>query len=306
MSILKKEIVIIGGGTAGLTAAIYCQRAGKQALVLESEFYGGQIINTPEIENYPAIENISGFEFAMNLKTQAEKLNAEFSNEKVIKIEDGVPKKVFTAENTYECDGIIIATGASNRPLGLENEKDFVGKGISYCATCDGMFYKNKTVAVVGGGNTALEDAFYLSNICEKVYLVHRRNEFRGEQTLVNRLKEKENVVFVLDSVVEKLNGENSIESIDVLNKISNEKTTLSTDGVFVAIGQIPNTAEFKNTVATDDFGYIKADENCETNIDGVFVAGDCRTKNVRQLATAAADGAVAATKVCEYLNCKI
>lgn len=303
MSILKKEIVIIGGGTAGLTAAIYCQRAGKQALVLESEFYGGQIINTQKIENYPAIENISGFEFAMNLKTQAEKLTAEFSNEKVLEIKNGSTKKVITAENTYECDGIIIASGTSNRPLGLKNEKDFIGKGISYCATCDGMFYKDKTVAVIGGGNTALEDASYLSNICKKVYLVHRRKEFRGEQTLVNRLQEKENVVFVLNSVVEKLNGENSIESIDILNKNSNEKTTLSVDGIFVAIGQIPNTAEFKNTVETDNFGYIKADENCETNINGVFVAGDCRTKNVRQLATAAADGAVSATKVCEYLN---
>lgn len=295
------DVIIIGGGTAGLTAAIYCCRAGKRTLVLEGTMFGGQIVNTPEIENYPGIQNVSGFDFTMQLHSQASALGAQLKNAQVSEIKDGAVKQVMTADETYTCSAIILACGAKNRPLGLENEQSLTGHGVSYCATCDGMFFKGKTVAVVGGGNTALEDCAYLANICKTVYLIHRRNAFRGEKALADRLEQLQNVQLVLDSTVTRLIGTEVLEKIEITNVQTGETTELAVDGLFAAIGQIPNTNAFAKLVQTDKAGYIVAGEDCRTNVAGIFAAGDCRTKDVRQLTTAAADGAVAATAACAY-----
>ncbi len=297
------DIIIIGAGTAGLSAAIYGLRAGKKVLVLEQLSYGGQIINTPEIENYPGIKNISGFDFATGLYEQATALGAEVKYEQVTGIADGAEKQVTTTEATYSCKAIIIATGAKNRPLGLDREAELVGGGVSYCATCDGAFYKKRPVAVNGGGNTALEDALFLSNYCSKVYLIHRRDEFRGEVKQVEQLKAKENVEFVLNATVTALLGEDQVEGIEVTDKITGEKRTLQVDGLFIAIGQMPENAVFAPLIQLDSAGYVVAGEDCKTNVEGIYAAGDCRTKTVRQLTTAAADGAVAALAACAYIG---
>lgn len=320
------DMIIIGAGPAGLSAAIYGIRAGKSVLVLEGKTYGGQIINTPEVENYPGIKKMSGFEFAKGLYEQAKDLGAQIKMEKVVSVEksdnrevsdmeaaqsDGNEKGggndapvfvVNTSKNSYECGALIFATGAKNRLLGLAGEQELTGAGISYCATCDGMFYRDKVVAVNGGGSTALEDALFLSNYCKEVYLIHRRDAFRGEQKLVDALEKRENVKFILNSVVTGLMGEGKLESISIKNKDGEEKT-LKVDGLFIAIGQEPETAVAKEMVAMDEKGYIQAGEDCRTTVPGVFVAGDCRTKTVRQLTTAAADGAVAALMAVEYLG---
>ena len=297
------DIIIIGAGTAGLSAAIYGLRAGKKVLVLEQLSYGGQIVNTPEIENYPGIKNISGFDFATGLYEQATALGAEVRYEQVTGIADGAEKQVITTEGTYSCKAIIIATGAKNRPLGLEREEELIGGGVSYCATCDGAFYKNRPVAVNGGGNTALEDALFLSNSCSKVYLIHRRDSFRGEAKQVEQLKAKENVEFVLNATVTALLGEDQVEGVEVTDKISGEKRTLQVDGLFIAIGQMPENAVFAPLIKLDEAGYVVAGEDCRTNVEGIYAAGDCRTKTVRQLTTAAADGAVAALAACAYIG---
>ncbi|SEA12459.1 thioredoxin reductase (NADPH) [Oribacterium sp. KHPX15] len=299
------DVVIIGAGTAGLSAAIYTVRAGKSALVLEASSYGGQIINTPDIENYPGIAHISGFDFATGLYNQAKDLGADIKFEKVTGIINaGDIKKVTTSQNEYECKAVILATGAKNRPLGLSNEKTLVGKGVSYCATCDGMFYRNKVVAVNGGGNTALEDAQFLSNYCEKVYVIHRRDQFRADQKEVERLKAKDNVEFVLDSTITKLNEDAAgLVSIEVTNKTTGDTRTIEVSGLFVAIGQAPDNTAFENVAELDEKGYIKAGEDLKTGTEGIFTAGDCRTKTVRQLTTAASDGAVAALAACGYID---
>ncbi len=306
-----KDVIIIGAGTAGLTAAIYALRAGKSVLVLEQGNYGGQIINTPKVENYPGIEQISGYEFAAGLYRQAEKLGMEYRSEKVtdIRLEDGAEareelssasletgnKIVETTEQSYRARAVILATGAKNRPLGIEKEAEYTGRGISYCATCDGMFFRGKKVAVVGGGNTALEDAAFLSNYCEKVYLIHRRETFRGEEKLVKELRKKENVEFFLNKTVQELEGGATLQAVVLRDKISGEESRLEISGLFVAIGQMPENGVFAGLVDLDENGYILAGEDCRTNVEGIFAAGDCRKKTVRQLTTAAADGAVAA-----------
>ncbi len=297
------DIIIIGAGTAGLSAAIYALRAGKSVLLMEQLTYGGQIINTPEVENYPGIKSISGFDFAQGLYEQAEALGAELKYEQVTGIEDGEVKKVKTSGGEYECKAIILATGAKNRPLGLDKETEFIGSGISYCATCDGAFFKGRVVAVNGGGNTALEDALFLSNYCKKVYLIHRRDEFRGEAKQVDKLKEKENIEFVLNSTITELLGEDELKGVRVHDKVSGEDKDIELDGLFIAIGQIPENAAFAPLVELDKGGYIVAGEDCRTNVDGIYAAGDCRTKTVRQLTTAAADGAVAALAACAYID---
>ena len=293
------DIIIIGAGTAGLSAAIYGRRSGKNVLVIEKLSYGGQIINTPEIENYPGIQKISGFEFATALNKQAKDLGAEIVSGDVTSVSangpDNASFKVVTNKAEYEGSKVIIATGSKNRPLGLEHEKEWIGKGISYCATCDGMFFRGKTVAVAGGGNTALEDAAFLSNYCEKVYLIHRRNELRGEQKLQDNLREKENVEFVLNVAIDGIDGQDRLSSINVSDKETGEKRNIPIDGLFIAIGQMPQNEVFVPLVELDDKGYIIAGEDCKTKTPGVYAAGDCRTKDVRQLTTAAADGAVAA-----------
>ena len=298
------DILIVGAGTAGLSAAIYGVRAGKSVLVLEASVYGGQIINTPEIENYPGIKHISGFEFATNLYEQAKDLGAEVKYEKVLSIKDeGDHKVLVTDSNEYAGKTVILATGAKNRPLGLEREEELIGRGISYCATCDGGFYRGKAVAVNGGGNTALEDAIFLTSYCSKVYIIHRRDSFRGEEKLLGTLKTKENVEFVLNSVITTLNATDKLESISVLNQETKEERQIDVEGLFIAIGQMPDNDIFSNVITLDKRGYIIGQEDCKTNIEGVFVAGDTRTKSIRQLATAASDGAISALAACEYIG---
>ena len=297
------DIIIIGAGPAGLTAAIYAKRASKNVLVLEAKSYGGQIINTLDIENYPVEAHISGFDFATKLYNQTKELGAEIKFEKVVDINDkGQVKEVITTKNTYTAKAVIIATGSENRKLGIEKEDELIGKGISYCATCDGAFYRKKNVAVVGGGNTALEDALYLSDLVNKVYLIHRRDEFRGEESTVRRLKEKENIEFVYNSNVTKLNANERLESIEVTNKDGSTRT-IEIDGLFVAVGRIPENENFAKLINLDNSGYIIANEDCKTNVAGIFVAGDNRTKEVRQLVTATSDGAIAATAAIKYIN---
>lgn len=297
------DIIIIGAGTAGLSAAIYARRAGKKALILEALSYGGQIINTPEVENYPGIKNISGFDFATGLYEQAAALGAEIEYVRVTGIESNADgsKTVHTTDGDRECKAVIIATGAKNRPLGIDREEELTGSGISYCATCDGAFYKKKSVAVNGGGNTAIEDAGFLSNFCSKVYVIHRRDEFRADVHEVEKLKAKENVEFILDSEVTALLGDDELTGIEVTNKKTGEKKELEISGLFIAIGQMPDNTAFASVVDLDEKGYIIGKEDCLTNTPGVFTAGDCRTKAVRQLTTAAADGAVAALAAAAY-----
>ena len=297
------DVIIIGAGPAGLAAAIYARRASKKVLVIEAKTYGGQIINTLDIENYPVEEHISGVDFATKLYKQAENLGAEVAFEKVVSVKlVGKEKEVTTEDDVYKAKTVIIATGSDNRKLGLPNEEELIGKGISYCATCDGAFYKGKRVAVNGGGNTALEDALYLADIADKVYLIHRRVEFRGAEATVERLKEKGNVELVLNSKVTKLNADGKLKSIEVTNS-DGEKYVIEIDGLFVAIGRMPATGIFEGQVEMNKDGYIVAGEDCHTSTAGVFVAGDNRTKEVRQLVTAVADGAVAATEAVKYLG---
>ena len=299
------DIIIVGAGPAGLTSAIYARRASKKVLVIEAQNYGGQIINTLDIENYPAEPHISGFDLATKLYNQAKDLGAEIIFEKVVDIVDNKEEKeVITISNKYSAKAIILATGSENRKLGLSNEDELVGKGVSYCATCDGAFYKNKKVAVVGGGNTAIEDALYLTDIADKVYLIHRRNSFRAEESTINSLKEKKNIEFIYNSNITKLNANEKLESIEVTN-INGDVKTIEVDGLFIAVGRIPENQNFAKLINLDKNGYIIAKEDCKTNIEGIFVAGDNRVKEVRQLVTATSDGAVAATNAIKYINSK-
>lgn len=290
------DIIIIGAGPAGLTAAIYAARSGKKVLVYEKEGIGGQIAFSPRVENYPGIRSVSGAEFSDNLYEQALSFGVEIELEEVVGIEDNGETKAVVTENGKElCKKIIIATGVQHRKLGIPDEDDYVGCGVSYCAVCDGAFFKNTDVAVVGGGNAALRSAQLLAGICNKVYLIHRRNEFRGEKMIVDELASLGNVEFVLDSVVTSLFGEGDLSSVEIENRISGEHSRIDVSALFVCVGQIPSNDAFKNIVSLDENGYIIAGEDCRTNVEGVFAVGDCRTKTVRQLTTAAADGAVAA-----------
>lgn len=300
------DILIVGAGPAGMTAAIYGQRGGKKTIVFDKLSYGGQVINTAEVANYPGMPNMTGLDFAEKTYNQMKDLGAEMSYEEIAEVKDAdkpIKTVITTSGKEYQCKAIIIATGSSPRPLGVENEEKFKGAGISYCATCDGAFFRNKTVAVCGGGNTALEDAEVLSDIAEKVYLVHRRDEFRADATNVKRVKGKKNVELVLDSVVTAINGERFIQGLEVQNKKTEEKRELKIDGLFVAIGQMPENGIFKDIVKLNKAGYIEAGEDCLTGTDGIFVAGDCRTKKVRQITTAVSDGAIAALAAIEHIN---
>lgn len=286
------DIVIIGAGTAGMTAGIYATRANKKTLILEGKNYGGQIINTPDIENFPALNHISGIEYATNLYNQVKELGVTYKREEVQNITED--RLVTTNKNQYQAKAIIIATGTQNRKLGLEGEDTLVGRGISYCATCDGRFYKGKNVAVIGGGNTAIEDAIYLSDLAEKVYLIHRREGFRADQKAIETLKSKKNVEFILNNKPRKLIAENKLTGLEIINN-ENEITKIDISGLFIAIGQIPNTEIFKGFIDLNESGYIKSEDGVHTNIEKIYVAGDVREKELRQLITAASDGAIAA-----------
>lgn len=298
------DIGIVGGGTAGLTAAIYGQRAGKQTIVFENANYGGQIVFSPNVENYPGIASISGAQYSMGLLEQAAGLGAETKREQVLEVcEMDDCYGIVTTEKEYKCRTVILATGVTHRHLGLEKEEKLTGAGISYCATCDGMFFRGKNVAVIGGGNTALQDAEFLSNYCNKVYLVHRRDEFRGDAKNAENLKQKENIEFVLSAVPKEILGDTMVEGLVVTDRKSGEDIRLDVAGIFVAIGHLPKNEAFAELVELDESGFVKAGEDCQTSRSGVFAAGDCRSKEVRQLVTAAADGAVAALAAVKYVK---
>lgn len=302
--IIKDEIIIIGAGPAGITSAIYACRAGKSVTIIEKTAVGGQIANTHLLENYPGFpEGISGFDFAEALKKQALKFGAKLVNAKITSVElSGKDKIIHTSEADYISKAVIIATGAIPKKLGIEGEKAYVGMGISFCATCDGMFFKNAEVAVIGGGDTALGDAIYLSNICKKVYVIHRRNEFRASKILVEQAKNKENIEFLMNKTPEKFFGGFNFEGIVLKDKSTGEETELKVMGCFEAVGYTPDTELFCE-LAKDQNGYIIADESTHTNLAAVFVAGDVRAKKLRQVVTATSDGAVAANEAVEFLG---
>ena len=297
-----KDIIIIGGGIAGLTSAVYALRSGKSVLLFEKKAYGGQISQSHAVENYPGFKNVSGAELSMTLHAQAKDFGCEFKNELVTKVIDGETKKVITNKGEYEAKAVIFALGAEPRKSGLENEQSLIGRGLSYCAVCDGNFFRNRETMVVGGGSTAVQDALYLAEICKKVYLVHRRDAFRAEDSLVNKLREKDNVEFVLDSVLVSAEASPILKSVTVKNVRTEDEREIAVNGLFLAIGQVPSTKDFADILPLDEYGYVKAGEDCKVK-EGIYIAGDCRKKPVRQLTTAAADGTVAATLVCEELE---
>ncbi len=291
------DLIILGAGTAGLSAAIYAVRAGLSLRLLETSLPGGQILNSPDVDNYPGIPSISGFDFVQNLTAHAAGLGVEPEFTAVSRADlAGEIKRIRTGREVLESRAVILATGASHRSLGCPGEAELRGKGVSYCATCDGAFFRGKDVAVVGGGNTALEDALFLANLCRRVYLIHRREEFRAQQAAVNAVRSRENIQLVLGEQVERISGDRLVSAVTL--KSGRE---LPVSGVFIAVGLAPNTALFEGQLDLDN-GYIRAGEDCHTSLPGVFAAGDVRTKPLRQLITAAADGAVAAVEAGKYL----
>ena len=299
------DLIIIGAGPAGLSAAVYAARAELDFIVIEgSMMQGGQVLTTYDVDNYLGLPGIGGFDMGMKFAEHAKKLGVTFVTENVISMEiQRNVKSVKTDKNTYESKTIIIATDAVHKKAGIPGEAEFTGKGVSYCATCDGAFFKNKVTAVVGGGDVAVEDALYLSRMCGKVYLIHRRDEFRAAKSLVKKARETDNIEFVLDSVVEKIDGENKVRSINIRSKKGATIKTLEVDGVFFAVGMQPVTAFVYKNIEMNEAGYIIAGEDCATNIPGVYAAGDIRTKQLRQIITAAADGANAVTSVEKYIG---
>lgn len=298
------DVVIIGSGPAGLSAAIYGCRAQMKLLVVEKNYMsGGQIINTSEVDNYPGLPGINGFDMAMKFREHAESLGAEFSEDEITAIADQGSYKVLTGlQGIYETKYVLFAMGASHRLLGVPGEDSFTGKGVSYCATCDGAFFRNKTVAVVGGGDVAVEDAIYLARLCAKVYVIHRRDALRAAKSLQARLASFNNVEMIWDSQVTSIEGEKRVNSIQVYNRKTEETVTLVLDGVFIAVGTVPQSDLAKGLVELDEAGYIKAGEDCQTGRKGFLAAGDVRTKKLRQIVTAASDGANAISSIEEEL----
>ena len=299
------DIIIVGAGPAGLTAAIYARRAEKSVLIIEKESFGGQITHSPRVENYPGFEEISGNELADKLLGQVMNLGAEIELDEIVGIEGGVGNyRLIGNTKKYSAKTVIIATGAHHRKLGIDGEDRLEGQGISYCAVCDGAFFRGKTVAVIGGGNSALVDAVLLSDGCEKVYIVQNLPMLTGEQSLQNILYTRSNVEIITSSVVDKILGNESLRAIEIKNVDTAERRSLTVDGMFVCIGQKPENQAFSAAVGLDDRGYVISGEDCTTKSDGgIFVAGECRTKAVRQVTTAVADGAVAALAACRILE---
>ena len=299
------DLIIIGAGPAGMSAAVYAARAELDFIVIEgSMMQGGQVLTTYDVDNYLGLPGVGGFELGTKFAEHANKLGVNFVTENVVSMDvSGDVKKVVTDKNTYETRTVIIATGAVHRKAGIPGEAEFTGKGVSYCATCDGAFFRNKVTAVVGGGDVAVEDAIYLSRMCSKVYLIHRRDEFRAAKSLVNKAKSIENIELVLDSTAEIIDGEQKVASIEVKNKKTDAATSIAVDGVFFAVGMQPVTAFVDKSIRMNEAGYIEAGEDCATNVPGVYAAGDIRTKQLRQIITAAADGANAVNSVEKYLQ---
>lgn len=298
------DVIIVGGGPGGYTAALYATRAGLRTLILEKMAVGGQMAATSVIENYPGFdEGIDGFSLGEKMKAGAEKFGAETVFAEVVgSLLEGNVKEIQTTEGTFYSKTVIIATGASPRKLGLEEEDKLVGRGVGYCAVCDGMFYRGKDVVVVGGGNSAIEDAIYLSRICNKVRLVHRRDTFRASKIYQDELFKTENIELILDSEVKEILYEEKVNGVRVVNNKTGVDSIIATDGVFISIGRQPISDIWKGQVDMDEAGYIVADETTKTNIPGVYAVGDVRTKALRQVVTATADGAVAAHYVEEYI----
>lgn len=299
------DIIIIGSGPAGLAAAIYGERARLSLLVIEKQpLSGGQIINTTDVDNYPGLQGVGGFELASKLRSHADAMGAEIITAEVKEVAlSGDVKRVVTEDAVYEGKTVILATGATHRKLGVPGEEELLGAGVSYCATCDGAFFRGKEVAVIGGGDVALEDALFLSRISSKVYLIHRRDEFRGAKSLQEKVFAAENIEIIWNTVAEEVVGDGKVEALALQNRVTGETYSLSVQGVFVAVGIQPNTELFRGMMELDKSGYICAGEEGNTSIPGVFAAGDVRTKQLRQVITAAADGANAVTSVEHYLN---
>lgn len=298
------DIIIIGAGPAGLTAALYALRADKKVLILEKGVFGGQITFSPQIENYPGFLSMSGNEFADKLIDQVITQGAEIEMETVSSVrDDGEYKTVITDVGEHQAKAVIIATGVKHRQTGMPNENSLVGKGVSYCAVCDGAFYRGKTVAVLGGGNSALQEAVLLSDLCEKVYVIQNLDFLTGEAKLQEKLSKKDNVEIILGTVIAGLIGEDELKSIRLRKEADSSESELVVDGLFVAIGLEPDNDKFSSVAALNEWGYFDCDESCVTNTPGVFAAGDCRSKKIRQITTATADGAVAALAACRYID---
>lgn len=297
------DAVIIGSGPAGITAAIYAKRAGLNTVLIEkSSMGGGQVLNTYEVDNYPGLQGINGFDLGVKFSEHAAKLGVETIEADVTGIEVTEQiKHIYTEKETLETKTIVIASGATHRKLGVPGEEELSGAGVSYCATCDGAFFKNKTTAVIGGGDVALEDAIFLARGCEKVYLIHRRDEFRAVKVLCDAVKATPNIEIIWDSVVTAIEGEDQVESLTIQNVYTGAESKQELDGVFIAVGNMPNTGFIKE-IKKDVGGYIVAGEDCATDVAGVFAVGDVRTKSLRQIVTAVADGANAITGVQNYL----
>lgn len=297
------DIIIIGAGPAGLTAAIYGRRAGKKVLVLEKDTFGGQITFSPKLENYPGFEAISGNELAQKMLEQALALGADIDMDTVVGVRDGAVKEVIGENGSYLGRTVIIAAGSKHRTLGLDREEDFIGNGISFCAVCDGAFYAGQHVALIGGGNTALQEAILLSETCSHVTLVQNLAFLTGEAKLVQALEKRENVSYRYNTVVTAYEGDTELSAVRLRNTESGEEQLLSIDGLFLAVGTEPENEPYKAVTEQNQFGYIISDENCRTDREGIYVAGDCRTKTYRQVATAISDGATAALNACRYLD---
>ena len=301
----KKQLIILGSGPAGLTAAIYAKRAELDVLVVEKNMMsGGQVLNTYEVDNYPGLPGINGFEMGMKFREHADRLGVTFVSDEITgveKSEDGY--RLSGASGTYESRTLIVATGATHRHLGLAREEELIGRGVSYCATCDGAFFRGRDVAVVGGGDVAVEDAIFLARLCRKVYVVHRRHELRAAKSLQARLLSMENVEMVWDSVAKELTGGDQLDGLVVSHVKTKEERRLEVDGVFVAVGILPNSDLTMGLADHDEGGYLKAGEDGITSAPGLFVAGDVRTKPLRQIVTAVSDGANCVTSVERYLE---
>ena len=299
------DLIIIGSGPAGLAAAVYAQRAKLDTLVVEKAMVsGGQVLTTYEVDNYPGLPGIGGYDLGLKFREHADRLGARFVEDEVLKIEDGgrgAVKSVVCQGNTYEARALILATGAVHRKLGVPGEEELAGAGVSYCATCDGAFFRNKVTAVIGGGDVAVEDAIFLARMCSKVYLIHRRNELRAAKSLQENLLSLDNVEVIWDTVADSINGDGMVKSLSLTNVKNGQKRELDVQGVFIAVGITPESRAFEGSVDMDH-GYIRAGEDTVTSAPGIFAAGDVRTKPLRQIITAAADGANAITSVERYL----
>lgn len=297
------DIIIVGAGPAGLTAAVYARRAGKSVLVLEKDTFGGQVTFSPKLENYPGFQEISGNELAQRMLEQAMALGAEIDMDTVTEIMDGDVKTVVGEAGRYEARSVIIAAGARHRRLNLPGEEEFIGNGISFCAVCDGAFYKDQHVAVIGGGNTALQEIALLAEICEKVTVVQNLAFLTGEEKMIQLLQSKNNIDYIYNTVVTGYEGETNLQAIRLLNTETQETSRLEIDGIFLAIGTAPENDAYQKVAKLNEYGYIVSDESCQTGTPGIFVAGDCRTKAYRQVATAISDGAAAALNACRFLD---